>query len=119
MTAALARNAVLGALIVSTLSACGIPQRFGFGGAEPETPLPFRTDLDRNRDEPRLFTVSVEAQGAGIDAVRESVRHPATGYCLITFGGSDIDWDMDGAGEWRAARTEDGDLVFSGTCTAR
>lgn len=99
------------------VSGCGIQQRLGFVRTAPETVLPFRTDLDKG-ETPRQFTVKVQAQGADIDAVRESVRHPATGFCVLNFGGSDIAWDTDATGEWRAVQNGD-DLTFSGTCTAR
>ncbi|WP_108484618.1 hypothetical protein [Oceaniglobus ichthyenteri] len=100
------------------LSGCGIQQRLGFNKAAPEITLPYRSKLSKGA-EARQFSVKVEAKGADIDAVRESVRHPATGYCLLTYGGSDIAWDTDSSGEWRATRLDDGDMIFSGVCTAR
>jgi len=118
MRASAPRFLVLGAVLVSLVAGCGLTQRLGFNRAEPEVQLPFRSKLSKG-DQDRRFTVQVAAQGADIDAVRESVRHPATGFCLLNFGGSDIDWNVDASGEWQALRDDGGDLTFSGTCAKR
>ncbi len=118
MTAALARSVALGMALAVVLSGCGVPQRLGFFNATPEVTLPFRSKLTP-LDEDRRFVVRVQANGAGIADVRESVRHPATAHCLLEHGGSDIDWDLDAAGEWRPIRDADGGLTFSGICSTR
>jgi len=117
MFAPIARTAALGVLLATGLAGCGIQQRLGFARAAPEVVLPFRARLSK-ADEERQFTVRVAANGAAIDDLRESVRHPATGFCLLNFGGSGIDWETDATGEWRSV-ADDGDLTFAGTCTAR
>ncbi|WP_226780553.1 hypothetical protein [Oceaniglobus trochenteri] len=118
MTAVLGRLAILGAVLATGLGGCGVQQRLGFAKAEPEIVLPFQSKLSKG-DDARRFSVRVAANGASIADVRESARHPATGYCLLNFGGSAIDWDTDASGEWQATRDDKGGLVFSGACTAR
>ena len=118
MTIAFARTAALGVTLALVLAGCGVQQRLGFAKAAPEIELPFRSKLTKGETD-REFSVKVEAAGADLDAVRESVRHPATGYCLLNFGGSDIAWDMDADGVWLGIPDEDGDLTYAGTCTAR
>ncbi|NCO22107.1 MAG: hypothetical protein GW905_08940 [Rhodobacterales bacterium] len=110
---------IAGLLLVVAVAGCGVPQRLGFNRVAPEAELPFRSKLNKG-ETPRQFSVEVAAGGADIGAIRESVRHPATGFCLLNFGGSDIDWDLDASGEWRAMSVGvEGDLVFSGTCAVR
>lgn len=104
--------------LVLTLAGCGVSQRLGFNRSEPEAPLPFASRLSTGESS-RDFTVAVEARGAGIDAVRESARHPATGHCLLNYGGSDVDWVRDSSGDWQATRGTDGSLIFAGRCTHR
>jgi hypothetical protein len=83
--------------------------------ARPATPLPFRTDLERTEDR-RVFVVTVEARGAGLDALRESVRFEATRYCLATVGSSATLWETDPAtGDWRAMPQGDR-LAFRARC---
>ena len=106
--------------VALTVSGCGDSEWFGgiFGGDGSEAGLPYRASLART-EEPRSFAVRVTAGEATVDDVRESARMPATRYCLETYGGSDVDWDMDSAsGDWEFAR--DGEfMVFSGRCTTR
>lgn len=108
------------AAVALSMSGCGNNGWFGdiFGDDGTNAGLPYRASLSR-ADEPRSFTVSVTASEASVDAVRESVRMPATRHCLETYGGSDVDWVTDpSSGDWEFAR--DGDfMVFSGRCTVR
>lgn len=110
-------RAVLLCVLALSLTGCGVAKRFGFGGSEPEAPLPFQSKL--NKGEARAFSVQVVARGASLDEVRESARYPATSYCLLTFGGSAIDWTMGADGDWATQRSENGDLTVSGTCAVR
>lgn len=109
-----------GVLIITlalVVACCG---RLGIGNAskraETENVLPFKAKLSKG--EGRDFSVAVKNKGAGVAQVRESVRFEATKYCLLTFGGSDADWQMSAASkDWAFA--QDGDeLIFKGTCTA-
>ena len=110
------RVTLIAALILST-AACG---RFGIGDqsrrAESNVELPFRAKLSKGEE--RAFTVAVTHEGNGVEEVRESVRFEATKYCLLNFGGSDAEWEIDPASEdW--AFTQDGaQLIFAGECTA-
>lgn len=103
--------------LAATVTSCG---RLGIGNgskrAETERELPFKAKLKKGEE--RAFTVSVANKGAGVAQVRESVRFEATKYCLLTFGGSDAEWQISPVSkDW--AFTQDGDkLVFNGKCTA-
>lgn len=95
----------------------GIGRIFGDGGASAAG-LPYRAQL-RSMDDPRDFMVTAQAGGVGVAAARESVRFPATRYCLETYGASDVDWVIDPTtGDWAFSRAEQ-DMVFQGRCTAR
>lgn len=65
------------------------------------------------------FEVSTKEVTVPLDVLRESIRYPATRYCLTTFGASDAEWVTDAAmGDW-ASVTDGKTRVFSGRCTAR
>lgn len=112
---------MLRVLLIVTLTfavaSCG---RLGIGNgskrAETENTLPFKAKLKKGDE--KDFTVTVANKGAGVEQVRESVRFQATKYCLLTFGGSDAEWQINPVSkDW--AFTQDGDkLVFRGECTA-
>lgn len=107
-----ARGALIAGLAALALAGCAGPRM------APDTPLPYRAEVTRGADDPRDFVVAVEAGAAGMDEIRESVRFPATRYCLETVGISDKDWQRDASGDW--AHVRDGDrLVFRGRCTGR
>ena len=114
------RNGVLIlACLTLTLAGCAsVRERVFGGGSQSAASLPFRASLARGEDR-RDFVVRVRAGGATVDDVRESVRFPATRYCLTTFGGSDTRWVTDNAtGDWGFSR--DGqDMIFTGRCVAR
>lgn len=111
------RAAVLLAMIgsLTAVTACG---RLGSGRkTQQEAGLPFRTSLSKGAD-PRDITVTVQAPGATLDAVRESVRFEATRYCLLNRGSSAADWTMDAAsGDW-AYQVAGENLVFTARCRA-
>lgn len=95
----------------------GVGRIFGDGGASAAG-LPFRAQLRRG-DDPRNFVVTARAGGVGVGEARESVRFPATRYCLETYGASDVDWVIDPeTGDWAFSRAGQ-DMVFQGRCTAR
>ncbi|MEM7719417.1 MAG: hypothetical protein AAF222_09440 [Pseudomonadota bacterium] len=103
----------------SLLTGCaGVRERVFGTGVQSDRALPFRARLSKG-DDRRDITVRVRAGGVAVSDVRESVRFPATRYCLTTFGGSDTRWIIDPAtGDWAFAR--DGqDMIFQGRCTAR
>lgn len=109
---------LLGLAAAVALPGCGIGQRLGFGGAAPERELPYKAKLTRG-DTERAFTVQVEANGAGLDQTRESVRFPATAHCLLKIGTGEIDWALDATGEWAGTVLENGDVVYAGVCASR
>jgi hypothetical protein len=97
---------------VAALSACGGPRMQG------DVRLPYKAQVSRG-DDPRDFAVTVAVQGAALDAIRESVRFPATLYCLQTVGQSDKEWLRDPvSGDWAGAAVADG-TVYRGRCTGR
>ncbi|AZQ68055.1 hypothetical protein EF888_13470 [Silicimonas algicola] len=103
---------------VLMLPGCGVVRGWFNGSGVAADALPYRARLAKG-DDARDLRISVNAPGATVDMVRESVRFEATRYCLETFGGSDAAWVTDPAtGDWSATR--DGDaLVFAARCTAR
>lgn len=113
----MARVVIMVAVMLSVAS-CGLlgGQRNAANRAETENTLPFKAKLSRGEE--RAFSVAVVHKGSGVADVRESVRFEATKYCLLTFGGSEAEWQMDARSQdW--AFTQDGDrLIFRGECTA-
>lgn len=116
-------RALAAGLVLTILTGCGGFSGIGSGNsarnAESENDLPFKASLSKGED-PRDIVVSVTAGGeVTLDDVRESVRFEATKYCLLTFGSSDADWQIDPAtGDW--AFTQTGNvLVFSARCAGR
>ncbi len=109
------RVALLLLISISLVAGCN---RKGTRNADTERELPFNAKFSKG-DDPREIEVRVQNKGAGVEAVRESVRFEATKYCLINFGGSDADWRIDPvSNDW--AFTQDGDsLTFFARCTAR
>ena len=101
------------------LTGCGrIRDWWTGGGGQAAEALPYRANLSKGADR-HDFTVTVRAPGAAVTSVRESVRFPATRYCLETFGVSDALWTTDPAtGDWAVTRNGD-TMVFTGRCTAR
>lgn len=106
------------AIVTMGLSGCsGVRERI-FGAGEEAQGLPYRGVLARGTDR-RDFTVRVRAGGVSVSDVRESVRFPATRYCLTTYGASDTRWVMDAAtGDWSFTR-DGSDMIFRGRCVAR
>ncbi|MEM9434537.1 MAG: hypothetical protein AAGA12_11500 [Pseudomonadota bacterium] len=110
------RALVLGTLICG-LAACG-GNRNPARNAESGVELPYRAKLSFGND-PRDIEINVDADGASVEDVRESVRHKATSYCLLKFGGSDTEWDIDPlTDDWAFTQNGD-DLIFTGRCTIR
>lgn len=113
------RNIVVVALALG-LAGCAVTEslNLGKGKIRGDRNMPYRTVLVPG-DDGRSFVVEARAPGAPLDDLRESVRLPATRYCLTTYGSSDIDWTLDPeTGDWQA--TVDGEVQrFSGVCLAR
>ncbi len=109
------RALILIAMILA-VAACG--SRNAARNATTNVELPYEADLDWGEDR-RDITVRVENEGDGLEEVRESVRFEATKYCLLNFGGSDTEWDIDPeTADW--AFVQDGDeLIFTGRCSVR
>jgi hypothetical protein len=107
-----ARLLLLAGLIAAT-AGCASIRALRTGGG-PADALPFRAQISRG--DGRDFSVSVANRGAGVDAVRESVRFEATRYCLRRFGGSDAVWRLGAGGDWLPA-VEGERLRFAGRCT--
>ena len=116
---ALKRWVIFAVLAVAMSGCASVRERLFGGGGQSAVALPFRAALARGAEDRRDFAVRVAAGGATVDDVRESVRFPATRYCLTTFGGSDTRWVIDPAtNDWAFSR--DGqDMIFDGRCVAR
>jgi len=86
----------------------------------PATPLPYEAELIAPDGSDR-FRVAVADRGAPLATTRESVRFPATRYCLRHAGSSSIAW-VAAPGDpsaWRAERDPAGRSIYSGRCTGR
>jgi hypothetical protein len=109
---------ILIAVLAFSLTACGGLRSDKSRKAESENELPFRAKLSKGEDK-RDVTITVANEGAGLDEVRESVRFEATKYCLLNYGASDADWQIDEAtGDW-AFTQSDSALIFNARCSAR
>ena len=101
-----------------TLSGCGVVRGWFNGDGVASDALPYRARLTKGEDA-RDLRISVNAPGATVDMVRESVRFEATRYCLKTYGGSDADWATDPVTrDWSFTRDSEA-MVFAARCTAR
>ena len=111
------RLALISALVLGTAS-CSLLSRDKSRGASSERALPYKAKLSTGEDK-RDIAIAVDNKGAGLEEVRESVRFEATKYCLLNYGGSDAEWQIDPVSEdW--AFTQDGaKLVFNARCIAR
>ena len=110
-------RAALVAVLAFSIASCSLI-RPDAGEGVAATALPYKTRMSRGEDR-RDVTVSAEAPGATVEAVRESVRFEATRYCLTFFGASEADWTIDPAtGDWAFVRDGD-DMIFTARCTAR
>ena len=108
---------VLFGLIAVSLTGCSLIRPFGGQGVSA-SPLPYSASISKGEDA-RDLTVTVKADGASLEDVRESARFPVTRYCLTNYGGSDADWSTDPAtGDW-AFQREGGDMILSARCTTR
>jgi len=110
-------------LVAMTVMACGRIPTPGLGfltNVRPSDPLPYDANLSADGDETE-FRVAVESRGAGLEAVRETVRFYGTRHCLTTFGSSAIVWGAQpGAPEaWIGTRAQNGRTVYSGRCLGR
>lgn len=104
-------------MMIAALAGCSTFDRINpFGRkASPEAALPYRTSLAREGD--GMLRVSVRAEGAGLEAVRESVRYPVTRECIAARGSSDADWVTDPAtGDWAYTADTAGNLTFRARC---
>lgn len=103
-------------LTVSVVAGCN---RNNTRNVDSERELPFKAKLSKGED-PRDVAISVAHKGSDLEAVRESVRFEATKYCLINFGGSEAEWDIDPAtGDWAFVAEGDSAYIFNARCLAR
>ncbi|KAF0674864.1 hypothetical protein [Profundibacterium mesophilum] len=111
---------IAGLAMLLTLPGCGLLNRIDLFAptGEPETPLPFEARLARSDSDPRAFTVRAEGAGATLAQVRESLRYPATSFCLLNYGTTNIAWRQGAAGEWTLER-RGRDLLAAGRCEDR
>jgi hypothetical protein len=110
-------RAVLILLLAATVAGCSTVDRLNpfSRKATAERQLPYRAALRAEQD--GVLAVTVKADGAGVDAVRESVRYPVTRHCLTNRGQSDADWVTDPAtGDWAYTADASGNLTFRAKC---
>jgi hypothetical protein len=99
---------------VVVVAACGNSVAERRAAAEGATG--YRAKASGERGAPKVVTVAVRNEGAGLAEVREAVRHEAVRYCLTERGLSEHEFETDPAtGDW--AFTQAGDtLVFRAAC---
>ena len=116
-------------ILATALAGCGAAQSvsdFVVGGigvgpnrVRTDVTVPYAAVLVADREDRRAFVVTTREVAVPLADLRESIRYPATRYCIKTFGASDADWTIDAAtGDW-ASSLQDDQRVFSGRCTAR
>lgn len=115
---------ILACLVCLATAAAGCDQLpslpgTGVAGAQPNAPLPYPATVSADAEDPANFAVAVATGGAPLAAIRESVRFPATRYCLAHAGTSDIAWTAGAPGAWTARLAPDGRSVYTGRCTGR
>ncbi len=107
---------VLGVLGLA-VSACDVADRLR--GGTLTAGLPYSARLSPG-DDPRDFSVTVAADGASLQAARESARLPATRHCIEYTRRSDVDWVIDPAtNDWQVTRGDNGSLQVRGRCRYR
>jgi hypothetical protein len=80
----------------------------------------FRTRISAPREDRRRFSTSTRGAAQAPLAATEAGRLEAVGYCLRTFGGSQIVWSIPPASDpGEVAISGDGSLVLRGRCVAR
>ncbi|MEM7488732.1 MAG: hypothetical protein AAF390_06360 [Pseudomonadota bacterium] len=131
---------VLGSILVAclVLSGCGVARGVGTGLSDLASPLTslapnirggttevsgvrFRTRLSADGGDRRSFSTLTRRAAVAPVAAAEAGRVEAVGYCLRTFGGSQILWSVgpETVTAEEASLTEDGGLVLRGRCVAR
>lgn len=111
------RGAIVISLVALTaLAACSKKGGNTFGNRIEFDGVYFRTKLDRDRDVPKQFTVSVRDAAKTLTGAREAARHKANEYCIRQFGSSELTWDVSPDVEDAALPLVDGALVLSGEC---
>ena len=106
-----------GFLVVAVgLAGCGVSDRLGLSRDLTAAALPYEATIAISEDKRDMVIAVTAPAGAGVDAVRESVRYQATRHCLSSFGYSDANWQIDPAtGDWAFSRAED-TMTFSARC---
>ncbi|WP_407492659.1 hypothetical protein [Pseudooceanicola sp. MF1-13] len=112
---------IRGALVISlvaltALGACGKRGGNAFGNRIAFDGAYFRVKVDRDRDMPQAFTVTVRDAGKTLDGAREAARHKANEYCIRQYGNSDLTWDVSPDVDAAALPLVNGDLILSGEC---
>ena len=70
--------------------------------------------VDRTRED---FTVTVRPVSASFEGALQAGEYEATKYCVLTFGSSDIDWEVGPDLDPEAYAIDGDQLQLSGTCT--
>lgn len=93
------------------LTACGRPgERVRFDGNY------YPAKLSKSNDRREQFSVAVRDFAQGINGAREAGRFAGTTYCVETFGDSDISWQPGYGPEDASVVSENGVLIFRGSC---
>lgn len=105
------RNSVMALICAVLVAGCSDNQnRFAFDGKF------FRTKVkrvDKQRDE---FVATVRGVSQSFEGARGAALHAANGYCVGTYGSSDIDWIVGPDTPADQLRIVDDTLTYRGTC---
>ena len=90
------------------------------GNASEVSGIRFRSRASVLSEDKRSFAVTTRGAGRDMAAAQEAGRIEAVGYCLRTFGGSDIEWAVGPSDTPEALPLgDDGALVLTGRCLTR
>ena len=117
------------ALILSSTASCGVVRNtagaIGLGQASAtrsrveEDGVRYRARATASRQNPRDFTVTVSPFAANPEGAVEAGRYQATRYCLLTFGGSDTEWEIGPDTPLEELPVDGDDLTLTGRCTQK
>jgi hypothetical protein len=116
---------ILAALSALALSGCGLVRNSPIGAAGPNRTtfeaagVTFRARSSADPEDSRNFQVFARPHAVNPEGAVQAARHQATRYCILTFGGSDIEWGVGPDTPLSEVPVEEDEVVLSGRCTQR
>jgi hypothetical protein len=107
----IARYSAMALVCAALVAGCSDKKnRFAFDGKYFRTKV---AKVDKQRD---VFTVTVKDVSQSFEGARAAALHGANGYCVSTYGSSDIDWVVGPDTPVDQLRIVDNTLTYQGTC---